>query len=214
MEKQRGIRTLSIVALFVAVIGLSVAFAAMSRTLQINGTATIATAKWDIHFENLVGPGVDGAEAKGTGAATVEKAPSISDSANGESTVIGDYKVTLTKPGDSVTYNFKVTNEGTINAKIGTFTKTAPVCNPATDVKDGDATATEEDAALVCGNLTYTLTYKDTGAAVAADDTLAAGETKDLVLKLIYNDEATTLPTANTDVEITGLDITMVYVQD
>ena len=203
MEKQRGIRTLSIVALFVAVIGLSVAFAAMSRTLQINGTATMDTAKWDIHFKDLT-PVVK------TGAAVEETAPTI----NTEDTVIGDYKVTLTKPGDSVTYNFKVTNEGTINAKIGTFTKSAPVCNPATAVKECDATATEEDAAFVCGNLTYTLTYKDTGAAVAADDTLAAGETKDLVLKLIYNDEATTLPTANTDVEITGLDITMVYVQD
>ena len=108
MEKQRGIRTLSIVALFVAVIGLSVAFAAMSRTLQINGTATMDTAKWDIHFKDLT-PVVK------TGAAVEETAPTI----NTEDTVIGDYKVT-----------YKVTdsdnNETTLTIKVSVKAKGLP----------------------------------------------------------------------------------------
>ena len=38
MEKERKIKVLSIVALIVAVLGLTVAFAALSQTLTINGT--------------------------------------------------------------------------------------------------------------------------------------------------------------------------------
>ena len=47
MEKERRIKTLSLVALIVAVLGLTVAFAALSQTLTINGTASINSATWD-----------------------------------------------------------------------------------------------------------------------------------------------------------------------
>ena len=54
MEKERRIKILSIVALLIAVAGLTIAFAAMSKTLTINGTATMDTAVWDIHFESAI----------------------------------------------------------------------------------------------------------------------------------------------------------------
>lgn len=41
MEKERKIKVLSLFAMIVAVLGLTVAFAAMSTTLKINGTATL-----------------------------------------------------------------------------------------------------------------------------------------------------------------------------
>ena len=202
MEKQRGIRILSIVALFVAVIGLSVAFAAMSRTLQINGTATMDTATWDIHFENL-------SNAALTGDAAVTTAPELKN----ENTVIGDFEVVLIKPGDSVTYTFDIVNNGTIDAKLSELVMAGLadkklVC---TSLADPKSTA---DETTVCGNLTYTLEYTD-GGAVAAGDKLAAksGDTatrKNVTLTLKYDGD--TLP--EDDVEITGLDITMVYNQD
>ena len=40
MEKERKIKILSIIALIIAVLGLTVAFAALSETLTINGTAS------------------------------------------------------------------------------------------------------------------------------------------------------------------------------
>ena len=52
MEKERKIKVLSVAALLVAVLGLTVAFAALSQTLTINGSATVNTASWDIHFKN------------------------------------------------------------------------------------------------------------------------------------------------------------------
>ncbi len=48
MEKERRVKALSIVALLIAIAGLTIAFAAMSRLLTINGTASVG--KFDVHF--------------------------------------------------------------------------------------------------------------------------------------------------------------------
>ena len=102
MEKERKIKVLSIAALLVAVLGLTVAFAALSQTLTINGSATVNTASWDIHFKNLSTPTL-------TGNAAVTTAPTLDT----KGTTIGNYALKLTKPGDSVTYTFDVENSGT-----------------------------------------------------------------------------------------------------
>ena len=197
MEKERKTKTLATVALIVAVLGLTVAFAAMSTTLTINGTAEVNTASWDIHFENL-------SSAVTTGDATETTAPTIQTGADSKpNTKIGDFKIQLTKPGDSVTYTFDVVNDGTIDAKLGTLTMGTPQCT-----SNAEPTV-ENDATIVCDGLTYELTYTDGGAPVAQDDTLNKGETKNLTLKLAFDGDA--LPTD--DVAISGLDITMIYNQ-
>ena len=67
VEKERRIKVLSLVALIVAVLGLTVAFASLSQMLTINGTATVDAASWDVHFENLTGPDITGsASTSGT----------------------------------------------------------------------------------------------------------------------------------------------------
>lgn len=168
MEKDRKVKTLSLVALIIAVLGLTVAFARMSTTLNINGTAELKTATWDIHFANL-------SDLALTGGAEQTTAPKI----DGTTTNIGDYAVKLTKPGDSVTYTFDVVNGGSIDADLSTFTLGKPVCESTT------ATA-EADKKIVCDNLTYKLTYTNGGKDVKATDTLKAGETKNLTLKLAF----------------------------
>ena len=55
MEKTRKIKIISLCALLVAVLGLTVAFAALSQTLTIKGSAAVNAASWDIHFENTSG---------------------------------------------------------------------------------------------------------------------------------------------------------------
>jgi len=196
MEKERKIKSLSLIALVVAVLGLTVAFASLSQTLTINGTAKVDSAKWDIHFENLSFGTV-------TGDATIITEPTIKDSSNGKkSTVIGDYDVTLTSPGDSVTYTFDVTNNGTIDAMLSNLTKnTKPICTSNSNVN--------EDAAIVCNGLTYSLTYTDTGAVVAQGDNLDKCTTKNMTLKLEY--DSNELP--SDDVTISGLGVVLNYVQ-
>ena len=193
MEKERKIKVLSIVTLLVAVLGLTVAFAALSETLTINGSATVNTASWDIHFKNLSSPTL-------TGDAAVTTAPTI----DSKGTTIGTYALKLTKPGDSVKYTFDVENSGTINAKITDLVKAdTPTCTGTGDT----ATA---DAKTICDGLTYSLTYTNGGAAVKKDDTLNVNETKNLTLELSY--ESDSLP-AN-DVEISNLGITVTYAQN
>lgn len=191
MSNERKTRAIAIVALLIAIVGVSVGFAAMSTTLRINGSATMDTAHWKIRFKNLSNPTI-------AGQAAVLQAPQLSD------TVIETYSVKLTRPGDSVTYTFDVTNESTdMDAIIGTFTKPNPICT-------GSGTKKDDDESIVCGNLVYTLKYTNGGALVKKDDTLNAGETKNLTLTIGY--EGNTLPT--NDVEITGLNIAIVYDQN
>lgn len=192
MEKKRTIRMLILGALVVGVMGATIAYSAIQSTLEIKGTATMQTATWSVAFSNLSAPTL-------LGDASVTTAPTLGDA------LIGTFSVIVTKPGDSVSYTFDVENAGDLDGKIGTFTKAAsPTCTGVS------ATNAEADATLVCSNLTYTLTYTSGGAAVAQNDLLGSGQTRNMTLTLSYG--GSSLPTD--DVNITGLDITMIYVED
>ena len=107
MEKERRIKVLSLVALIVAVLGLTIAFAALSQTLTINGRASMGSSQWDVHFENLSG-------ARLYGYANEVSTPQIVE--NGIK--IENMNVLLKKPKDKVIYTVEIVNDGTINAKI------------------------------------------------------------------------------------------------
>ena len=94
MEKERRTKALVIVVLLVVVAGLTVAFAALSATLKINGTAYLDASKWGIKFDNLSEP-VSVGTAKTTGTAKIEETKSAE---------ITDINVVLSTPGDKVTY--------------------------------------------------------------------------------------------------------------
>src|SRR5574344_1439624 len=204
MEKNRSIKIIAIIALCLSVVGLSVAFAAMNSSLTINGTAKVVPETLDVHFNNL------GTVQKTLGG-DVTTEPTLT------ATHIGNYAVTLVKPGSSVVYTFDVVNDGTLNTYLDTFTKPAPTFTGTSETKAA------EDAGIVQNNLVYTLGYttttttaqtgtvKTAGDAVAEDDQLLAGQTVGLTLTVAYKSDATTLP--SDDVNITGLDITMIYAQ-
>ena len=107
-QKEKNIKRLSIIALILSVIGLTIAFLAMSKIAKIDKNGNIKDARWDVHFENLT--------SDTTGSAKISKIPKISNDKN----YIGDFEITLTKPGDSVTFCYDVVNDGTIDAKLQT----------------------------------------------------------------------------------------------
>ena len=204
MEQNRGTKIIAIVALCFAVAGISLAYAAMNTTLTIKGSATMDTAKWSIKFKNLL--------TDTDGAASFTTNPQIT----GDIT-IGDYAVTLTKPGDTVTLTFDVANDGTLDANLDQYTLGALTCESAA------TPAVEADATTVCGNLSYTLTYTNAttaeqtgtvinaGTAVAKDQKLLAGKSVNLTLTLTYKSDATTLPSDDVNIEIG--DTTLYYEQ-
>ena len=114
MEKERRTKALVIVVLLIVIAGLTIAFAALSTTLNINGTAYLDAAKWGIKFKNL-------SEPVSVGTATVTGTAKIEENKSAEITGIN---VSLSNPGDKVTYTVDLVNEGTINAKIDDIEKT------------------------------------------------------------------------------------------
>lgn len=103
MKKKSGKKVvLSLLALLLLTI--TVGYAALSTTLNINGTSKINNATWDVHFKNLE---VTAGSVSATKAATIDSATEI------------DYNVELIKPGDFYEFTVDVTNTGTIDAKLG-----------------------------------------------------------------------------------------------
>lgn len=199
MEKERGAKVIAIVALLIAVVGLTVGYAAYSSTLTINGTANVDPASWKVNFGYK--DGTTSLTGTKTGHATETTAPTLAD------TTISGFDVTLKAPGDSVTYNFLIKNSGTLNAELASFTMGTLTCAPNAS---GSGSISQEDATKLCGELTYTLTYAD-GSTITTDTALDAGDSKELVLKLEWP-SASTLSVSN-DVKVTIGTTTFVYQQ-
>ena len=213
MEKERKVRVLSIAALLVAVLGLTVAFAALSQTLTINGSAAVDAASWDIHFEKT-----SGKETEVKGAATFTE-PTLSG------TTIENFSATLTKPGDSVTYYFDIVNKGTVDAVVSNYNFSHGY-NKCIGSREGSAgwedckawdldnsgTVNASDKIKYMKLFDYNIYYVDGGKKLASKDTLNAGETKHMKLVIEYKDTATELPENN--ITLTSSDpITITYEQ-
>ncbi len=156
MEKERRTKALVVVVLLIVIAGLTVAFAALSTTLNINGTAYLDAAKWGIRFENLSSPTRVG-KATTTGTAKIEETKSAE---------ITDMNVSLSIPGDKIVYTVDLVNKGTINAKIDNIEKTQ---------------LTSEQQRY----LTFKVTDKD-GYEIKQGDILEKGETKKITITIEF----------------------------
>ena len=174
MEKERRTKALVVVVLLIVVAGLTVAFAALSTTLNINGTAYLDAAKWGIKFENLSSPTKIGS-ATTTGTAKIEETKAAE---------ITGMNVSLSTPGDKVTYTVDLVNKGTINAKIDKIEKT-------------ELTSEQQKY------LTFKITDKE-GKEVSEGDILSAGETRNLIITIEFIKDLTKedLPTSTSTISL------------
>lgn len=104
-KKQKSIKKIALSALVISVLGLTIAYLAMSRVIKINKNSNITDARWNVHFDNL--------ESKTYGDAKIIKYPILKY----DKTYIGDFSISLTKPGDSVLFTYDVVNSGSLRAK-------------------------------------------------------------------------------------------------
>lgn len=155
MQKTRFIQNVTIIALGVAIIIMSVGYAAYQQTLTVTGTAEVEAANWNVHF--------------GTPVEVTKDATPMGDNENviitAEDTEV-TFKVKLAL-GESYEVNIPVLNEGTFDAELASFTLTGKKDGAAVTIADG-ASSWEGDV------LKYTATLG--GAAVATKAT-----TSDLV---------------------------------
>ena len=181
--------------LTVGLIGITVAYASLSQNLTINGTAKVAAATWDVHFEGM-------SAGTATGYAAIPTTGKLAASGTSVSGNIG----TLKAPGDTITYTFNVKNAGSINAKISSITAPNLTCAPATS--GGSQTVANN----VCANLTYTIEYtSESPKTIAVGNTLTAGASKNITLKIVNSSAATTL--ASEDIAVTASPMIINYVQ-
>ena len=188
MEKRRKIKVITIVALVAGLLAITVAFAALSGTLKINGSGKMDPANWDIHFKNVKFVGKsETASTSGT--------PAPTNNDNGPT--IEGLNVTLKQPNDYVTYTADIKNEGDIDASIDVVTP---------------PNLTDRENELFTFEAEYTDVQDKGSKLIEHGDMLRAGETKNITITFRYNDisDASKLPSTPETIELT---YSILYVQ-
>ena len=162
-----------VVIALLLIVTISIGYAALSTTLNINGTSTIKKQTWSVHFDTLT---VTSGSATATTPAAVD---------TGKTKV--SYAVTLNTPGQFYEFTVAVKNAGTLGAKLS-----------AAPTKGGLSTTQ-----AVYTN--YTAVWTDTSKAPAAGDTIAAGASRSVKVRVEYKKDITAaqLPSADTALSLT-----------
>ena len=108
MERKKDSQVVVIAALAITILFMSVGFALFAQNLQVNGTATVDAAKWDVHFDPnsyIAQPGS-------------EPITYTLDSAN---TTL-QFETELVEPGDYATFAINAKNFGTFDADLTSIT--------------------------------------------------------------------------------------------
>ena len=176
-------------ALLAVVFVMAVGYAAFAQTLTINGTASIDSS-WDVRFDDSKTTGTPTTGLLGAEAPTVG---TISYDDTDTTATISE--TALHQPGDKVTYELVIENNGTINATLArprlTVTENGGDSTTASSSDSGEITAT-------VGNIKYTVTGFTTATA------LDASATQNLTVTAEYIDSAGGNTTVGTEQSVTA----------
>lgn len=211
MERDHSAKIIAIVSLCVAIVGLSIGFAAFSNNLTIKSNATVTpnASDFDVNFSTSNTSELDGTvSGVGTNSATAEDATID----NSDSPTITGLKANFTEPGQKVIYSFYAHNAGKYAAYLNNVTyvnvsgKTATkVCTAGTGT---DATMVEAacngiSVSVKVGNDTYTGSMDS-----ITNHLLDLDDYEEVVVTIEYANGATR---ADGDFEVAFGDITLTY---
>lgn len=206
MGNDNKVKNIILVVLVIGLVGMTIAYAALTQTLYIRDNEVTITTDWNVHFANTAGHTNAVASSTGGGATTaiVNQQPTLT------STVISGLRATFRKPGDKVVYQFDIVNEGGIDAKLQSATLTTPTCTST------DQTVSSATLATFCEKINYTIVYTGTSDAPATNDDLLATSPDNvrhctLTVELDPNTEITDIP--NGDITVSNIEATFLYVQ-
>ena len=114
---RRNKRKNRILFLFLILLGLSIGFAALSTTLNIEGQTIISKNTWSVYWDNAV---------VNPESVTPNNVPVISKQGNDRENTSVTWTVNLAKPGDFYEFTVDAVNAGTINAMITSINTTVP----------------------------------------------------------------------------------------
>ena len=188
-------KTSIVIALLLLLAVITIGYASLSATLNINGTSKIKDNTWNVSPDpnapiecpsgevctiNPQDPTIEPDD--GEPVCTDPADPTTcTDPVGAVIWMDGNtiyFKHVLTEPGDTFTFNTTFTNTGSIDAKIASVSKTTWAAN-------------SPQAKF----LTYTVTYAD-GSAISTGDALAAGASHDFKVTVTYKSDIDALPTA------------------
>ena len=173
MKKNNKYLVLVILSILVSISGLSVsvlAYSASYNTLKYMELAkkNAKSKRWNVHFENLSSVNLGGT-AKEIKEAVI----------NDDSTYIGSFRIQFNSIKDTASYTFDVVNAGIIDAVLRNKSISEPLCS-------GTKNTAINDAAIVCDNFKYRLTYLD-GSEMEYGDVLLANSKKTLKITMWYD---------------------------
>ena len=178
--------------LVILLLMVSVVYAALSSTLNINGTSKIAATSWDIHFENV----------QATSNSTVT--PSVAPSALPENKVVSlTYDVQLADPGDVYEFSVDVVNGGTLDGMIELFTST---------IKVGDGPEEVVSSSTIPSYLSYSVKYSD-NSNIQVNRSLNASTSRTIIVHVELKDDITAEELAELDGTTISLKLGMSYKQ-
>ena len=194
MKRKLYLKKYILVVLVICILTLSIAYATLSVSLEISGSATVQESSWG--FSLGQGMSVHGHDYETTGSA-VYNSP-IFDG------VTATYNFSLTKPGDSVSYFFRIYNIGSLPGEIASITTSEPICTSSSN--------NTNDAELVCNNLIYEITYSD-GIPIQEGDVLSkaisnstppttclkgtsTGNIRSIKVKITFDEKVTAVPSS------------------
>lgn len=152
MEKRKDFRNVMMIALVVAILVMSVGYAALSQRLTVNGTATIEDAKWKVRITDIAFDETNSTITEST--QTLDPA----ESATGEGSTGAKFDVALGAPGDKAVYTVTVKNLGTIEAELEAITDLTTInAEEPSDIKF-TVTPAAANAATLAANETHTYT--------------------------------------------------------
>ncbi len=177
-KKINNLKQMSIYSFVMSLIGIFLAVLALAVALTMEEPKNL----WNVEFTNV----------------SVQKNGEVSTSTPRIiSTSMKDLVVQLRKTNDSVIYKFRVTNNGSVDAKVKVISDIRPTC---VVLIDGVTTDT-------CSHVNYKLSYSN-GTSVGVGDVVKAGTSKEMMLEVKYIGED------NTDMKIDNLDFIVLFEQN
>lgn len=178
---EKKTKNVVIIALCLTLIFMGVGFAALSQNIKIEATGTVSgKTAWDIHYASFALNEKGGNAADTTPEATTGGVKYL-DTAKTTATVT----FTLTAPGDYVEYKGTITNFGSIDAKLNTYTSSF------TNNQYVDKTITIGGESIAADE-----SHNVTSPAIALAKGNATGSSTDVVVRYTLKDTVTDLPEA------------------
>ena len=161
---RRNKRNKIIPVLIILLLGITLGYAYLNTTLNINGTTNISSANWNIYWDNI---------QFGSNNVTDVTTPATISSGLTEVT----FNVNFKEPGDTYEFTVDAVNDGSINAMVSVVSNGVYAANGTTPKNLPDY-------------LEYTVTYSD-GVEIAQNHLLEAGETETYKVRVHYKEDIT-----------------------